>query len=47
MSRLSGHVSEDGINRDPFPVGLGLPRFDGQGWCEVGSRYLYVGGGVG
>ncbi|MER7244627.1 hypothetical protein [Kribbella sp. NPDC000426] len=23
---------------------LALTRFDGQGWCEVGSRYLLVGG---
>ena len=41
--RLIGSVV---IKRRPFGQMLvvGLTRFDGQGWCEVGSRYLFVGG---
>ncbi|WP_157630938.1 hypothetical protein [Kribbella catacumbae] len=28
-------------------ITVGLTRFDGQGWCGVGSRYLFGGGGDG
>lgn len=36
-----------GLEPSELRAGLGLTRFDGQGWCEVGSRYLLVGVGVG
>jgi hypothetical protein len=40
----TGHSWLVGDSRAVF---LGLTRFDGQGWCEVGSRYLFEGGGLG